>query len=194
MYATSQLIQLVTTDLAFYKNGVDFQKRFKEVYAAGTKLNTNSEYGRKEEKTIYISDSILTSPTYKSLDTILKEAYKQGRLSKMDYDSIMYKFRNINSTDGQAYRSLSSYRAIIDMLGNWTPEMQKAFDNLTSGNWDIADINVVWQTIKPFVYGQISTPDGLGSFIKVSHQNKNSEFLLLATYQILGTALPFGEG
>lgn len=189
MYATSQLIQLVTTDLAFYKNGVDFQKRFKEVYAAGTKLNTNSEYGRKEEKTIYISDSILTSPTYKSLDTILKEAYKQGRLSKMDYDSIMYKFRNINSTDGQAYRSLSSYRAIMDMLGNWTPEMQKAFDNLTSGNWDIADINVVWQTIKPFVYGQISTPDGLGSFIKVSHQNKNSEFLLLATYQILGTAL-----
>lgn len=189
MYATSQLIQLVTTDLAFYKNGVDFQKRFKEVYAAGTKLNTNSEYGRKEEKTIYISDSILTSPTYKSLDTILKEAYKQGRLSKMDYDSIMYKFRNINSTDGQAYRSLSSYRAIMDMLGNWTPEMQKAFDNLTSGNWDIADINVVWQTIKPFVYGQVNTPDGLGDFIKVPHQNKNSEFLLLATYQILGTVL-----
>lgn len=189
MYTTSQLIQLVTTDLAYYKNSVDFQKRFKEVYAAGTKLNTNSEYGRKEEKTVYISDNILTSPTYEPLNNILKEAYNQGRLSKMDYDFIMYKFRNINATDGQAYRSLSSYRAIMDMLGNWTPEMQKAFDNLTSGNWDISDINVVWQTIKPFVYSQVETPDGLGSFIKVPHQNKNSEYLLLATYQVLGTVL-----
>lgn len=189
MYATSQLIQLVTTDLAYYKNSVDFQKRFKEVYAAGTKLNTNSEYGRKEEKTVYISDNILTSPTYQPLNNILKEAYNQGRLSKMDYDSIMYKFRNINATDGQAYRSLSSYRAIMDMLGNWTPEMQKAFDNLSNNSWDISDINVVWQTIKPFVYSQVDTPDGLGNFIKVPHQNKNSEYLLLATYQVLGTVL-----
>lgn len=61
MYMTSQLIQVVTTDLAYYKGSVDFQKRFKEVYAAGTKLNTNSKYGRKEEKTVYISDLILTS-------------------------------------------------------------------------------------------------------------------------------------
>lgn len=189
MYASSQLIQLVTTDLAYYKNGVDFQKRFKEVYAAGTKLNINSEYGRKEERTVYINDNILTSPTYRTLDASIRKSYEEGRLSKMDYDSIMYKFRNINSTDGQAYRSISSYRAIMDMLGSWTPRMQKAFDNLVNDNWDISDINVVWQTIKPFVYSQVDTPDGLGGSIKVPHQNKNSEYLLLATYQTLNTVL-----
>lgn len=189
MYMTSQLIQVVTTDLAYYKGSVDFQKRFKEVYAAGTKLNTNSQYGRKEEKTVYISDLILTSPTYKPLDKLLSEAVSQSRLSKMDYDSIMYKFRNVNATDGQAFRSLDSYRSIMDMLGKWTPEMEQAFNHLSSSNWDISDFNVIWQTIKPFVYGQVETPDGLGNVIKVPHQNKNSEFLLLASYQVLGTIL-----
>ena len=37
-FATSQIIQMTTTDLAFYKNATDFQKRYKEVYAAGSKF------------------------------------------------------------------------------------------------------------------------------------------------------------
>lgn len=48
-FATSQIIELTTTDLAFYKNIEDFQKRYKEVHAPALRLNTNSKYGRKEE-------------------------------------------------------------------------------------------------------------------------------------------------
>ena len=55
---------MTTTDLAYYKDGTDFQKRYKEVYAAGTKLNTNSQYGREIERTIYLADQIITSATY----------------------------------------------------------------------------------------------------------------------------------
>ena len=194
-FMRAQIIQVLTTDLAYYKDSVDFQKRFKEVYAAGTRLNINSKYGRKWEKTIYVKDTILTSPSYSSLSEIFKEAVKEGRISEMDYDSIMYKFRNINATDGQAFRSLKSYRAIMDMLGSWTDQMDAAFDRLTNGTWDISDFNIVWQTIKPFVFGNVETSSGItdnnGQDIKLRtpHQNKNSEFLLLATYQALGTAL-----
>lgn len=189
MYASSQIIQILTTDLAYYKNSTDFQKRFKEVYAAGTRLNTNSPYGRKVEKTVYINDDIITSPTYTPLKNLLNSAYKEGRLSKMDYDSILNKFKDVNATDGQAYRSLDSYRSIMDMLGSWTDEMEQAFDRINHDEWNIADLNVVWQTIKPFVYGQVPTPNGLGGLMKTPHQNKNSEFLLLATYQTLSTLL-----
>ena len=192
-FMTSQLIQILTTDLAFYKNSVDFQKRFKEVYAAGTRLNTNSPYGRKVEKTIYISDDIMTSPTYKPLSKLFKEAYDNGKISKMDYDSILHKFKDINATDGQAYRSLSSYRSIMDMLGLWNEDLEATFNRLKSGEWNMGDINAVFQTIKPFVFGHVDTPNGLGSFMKVPHQDKNSEFLLLATYQTLGTALTKSE-
>lgn len=189
MYATSQIIQLMTTDLAYYMDSTDFQKRFKEVYAAGTRLNTNSPYGKKIERSVYISDTIVTSPTYIPLKELLKNNLNEGNISKMDYDSILNKFKSINATNGQAYRSLDSYRSIIDMLGMWTEEMENAFDRISHNEWNMADFNVVWQTIKPFVYGQIPTPDGLGSFMKTPHQNKNSEFLLLATYQVLSTLL-----
>lgn len=189
LYASSQIVQILTTDLAYYKNSVDFQKRFKEVYAAGTRLNTNSKYGRKYEKTIYIQDNIITSPTFLPLKELLDNAVKEGRMSKMDRDSILFSFRNINATDGQAYRSLSSYRSIMDMLGAWTEDMERAFNNFTTGNWDMGDLNVVFQTIKPFVYGQVPTPNGFGGLMKTPHQNKNSEFVLLATYTALGTAL-----
>ena len=189
IFATSQMVQIVTTDLAYYASDTDFQKRFKEVYAAGTKLNTNSKYGRKTERTVYVRDNIVTSPTYIPLKEMFTKAYKEERITKMDLDSILYKFRNINSVDGQAYRSLSSYRSILDMLGRWTPKMEEAFDRLNKGDWDISDFDIIWQTIKPFVYGQVETPDGLGGLLRTPHQNKNSEFLLLATYQVLGTVL-----
>ena len=187
-YATSQIIQLTTTDLAYYKNGVDFQKRYKEVYAAGTKLNTNSPYGRKTEKTIYLSDQIITSSSYNAVKVSLKDAVKAGHITKTDMDTILDKFKDINVADAQAYRSLSSMRAVLDMMGAWTPEMQDSMDRFTRGEWDMADFNTVWQTIKPFVFTQIEKPDGLGGVIKVPHQNKNSEFLLLAMHSMVASS------
>ena len=188
-YATTQIIQLTTTDLAFYKNGTDFQKRFKEVYAAGTKLNTNSQYGKDIEKTIYLKDQIITSSSYQDIKTSLDRAVQLGHIQSFDRDNILNKFKDINVADAQAYRSISSMRAILDMMGAWTPEMQQAMDRFDKGEWDMADFNIVWQTIKPFVYTQIEKPDGLGGSIKVPHQNKNSEFLLLAMHQMVATSM-----
>lgn len=188
-FATSQIIQITTTDLAYYKDGVDFQKRYKEIYAAGSKLNTNSKYGRKIERTIYLKDNIITSANYIDIKSNIMQAVKEKRLSKEEGLAILDKFKNINQTDAQAYRSLSSYRAVLDMMGLWTDDMQRAFNNLKKGIYDTRDFNIVWQTIKPFVFTQIDKNDGLGGHIKVPHQNKNSEFLLLAAYDILNSVM-----
>ena len=188
-YATSQIIQLTTTDLAYYKDGTDFQKRYKEVYAAGIKLNTNSQYGRKIERTIYLADQIITSAAYQDIRRSLNRAVQLGHIQPFDRDNILNKFKDINVADAQAYRSLSSMRAVLDMMGAWTPEMQQAMDRFDSGQWDMADFNVIWQTIKPFVFTQIEKPDGLGGSIKVPHQNKNSEFLLLSMYQMVASSM-----
>lgn len=188
-YATSQIIQLTTTDLAYYKDGTDFQKRYKEVYAAGTKLNTNSQYGRTLERTIYLADQIITSAAYQDIRRSLNRAVQLGHIQPFDRDNILNKFKDINVADAQAYRSLSSMRAVLDMMGAWTPEMQQAMDRFDNGEWDMADFNIVWQTIKPFVFTQIEKPDGLGGSIKVPHQNKNSEFLLLSMYQMVAGSM-----
>lgn len=180
-FATSQIIQVTTTDLAFYKNQVDFQKRYKEVYGAGTKLNTNSKYGRKTERTIYLSDHIITSFKYQNIKDIINDA---ENISDIDKAFILTKFRDINVDDAQAYRSLDSFRSILDMLGKWTPEMENTYNRITNNQWDISDFNIVWQTIKPFVFTQVSKPDGLGDVMKVPHQNKNSEFLIMAMYSM----------
>lgn len=188
-YATTQIIQLTTTDLAYYKDDIDFQKRYKEVYAAGTKLNTNSFYGRNIERTIYLADQIVTSSGYHDIKVSLNKAVEAGHIQSFDRDAILHKFKDINVADAQAYRSLSSMRAVLDMMGAWTPEMQSAMDRFNEGQWDMADFNIVWQTIKPFVFTQIEKPDGLGGSIKVPHQNKNSEFLLLAMYQMVANSM-----
>lgn len=188
-FATSQIIQLTTTDLAYYKDGTDFQKRFKEAYAAGSKLNTNSKYGRKIERTIYIKDNIITSTSYTNIKANIEKAINERRLSREDGLAIISKFKDINQTDAQAYRSLSSYRAVLDMMGLWTDDMQRAFQNLQNGTYDYRDFDIVWQTIKPFVFTQIDKNDGLGGHVKVPHQNKNSEFLLLAAYDILNNVM-----
>lgn len=189
VYATTQIIELTTTDLAFYKDGTDFQKRYKEVYAAGTKLNTNSEYGRQVERTTYLADQTITSPSYVNIKKSLDGAVKKNHITSADRDSILYKFRDINVADAQAYRHPDSMRAILNMIGAWTSQMQESLDRFENGEWDMSDFNTIWQTVKPFVYSQIEKPDGLGGIMKVPHQNKNSEFLLLAMYSMVANSM-----
>lgn len=159
--ATSQIIQLTTTDLAFYKNLEDFQKRFKEVHAPALRLNTKATYkgkkiGRDWERTIYLKDDEIVSSVLEDIKTVLDERVKKGEMTKMDRDNIIYKFKNVNVADAQAYRSLSSYRAILGMSGQWTDDMEQAYNNFKSGNWNIKDFNIIWQTKKPFVYTQVN--------------------------------------
>lgn len=194
--ATSQIIQLTTTDLAFYKNLEDFQKRYKEVHAPALRLNTKATYkgeriGRDWERTIYLKDDEIISSVLEDIKVILDEKVKKGEMTKMDRDNIIYKFKNVNVADAQAYRSLSSYRAILGMSGQWTDDMEQAYNNFKNGDWNIKDFNIIWQTKKPYVYTQVNNNSGIEGHtgIKTPVQHKNSEFLLLAIHELIAGPL-----
>lgn len=224
-FATSQIIQITTTDLAFYKNLEDFQKRYKEVHAPSLRLNTKATYkgeriGRDWERTIYLKDDEIASSVLSDIETVIMEKYKKGELSDYNAASILSKFgysnytvkdkdgKNrkyakvghsmvetsyVNVADAQAYRSLSSYRAILGMSGQWTDEMEQAYTNFKNGDWDMKDFNIIWQTKKPYVYTQINNESGIEGHtgIKTPVQHKNSEFLLLAMHDLI--AGPLGK-
>ena len=223
--ATSQIIELTTTDLAFYKNVEDFQKRYKEVHAPALRMNTKATYkgekiGRDWERTIYLKDDEITSSVLSDIETVIMEKYKKGELSDYNAASILSKFGYSNHTvkskdgqekkyakvgntmvetsyvnvaDAQAYRSLSSYRTILGMSGQWTDEMEQAYNNFKNGTWNIADFNIIWQTKKPYVYTQVNNMSGVQGHtgIKTPVQHKNSEFLLLAMHELI--AGPLGK-
>lgn len=235
--ATSQIIQLTTTDLAFYKNYEDFIKRFKEIYSPALRLNTKATFkgelvGRDWERTIYIKDDEIVSSIVNDVKSVITDKYRNKELSAYEAASILSKFgysnftgKNgkkyvklgdtlvetsyVNVTDAQAYRSLSSYRAVLAMSGEWNDKMEQAYNNFKKGVWNAEDFNIIWQTKKPFLYTQTKqtasyhtqlTPsvDNEGNaqvietedtnnpiYQKVPVTHKNSEFLLLAMYDLI---------
>lgn len=221
--ATSQIIQITTTDLAFYKNLEDFQKRYKEVHAPALRLNTKATYkgeriGRDWERTIYLKDDEIISSVVEDVRNVIMERHKKGEMSDYDAASILSKFgysnhiikdkdgkerkfakvgkamvetSYVNVADAQAYRSLSSYRAILGMSGQWTDDMEQAYNNFKNGDWNIKDFNIIWQTKKPYVYTQVNNNSGIEGHtgIKTPVQHKNSEFLLLAMHELIAGPL-----
>lgn len=195
-FATSQIIQLTTTDLAFYKNMEDFQKRFKEVHAPALRMNTKATWkgervGRDWERTIYLADQEIISGVIDDIRDVLNEKVKRGELSEYSRDYIVKQFEDVNVADAQAYRSLSSYRAMMVMSGQWNDAMENAYKRFLEGTWNIEDFSVIWQTKKPYVYTQVNSDSGLEAHtgIKTPVQHKNSEFLLLAAHAIVAGPL-----
>ena len=183
-HAQIQIIEILTTDLGFYKNLNDFQKRFKEVYAQTQRLYTNVEGGNKYQRVLYLTDQEIISISYREIEELLTDYYKNDKES---LNKILSKFKEVNVTDAQAYRPLSSYRSIMKMSGQWTYELEKAYNNFVNNTYKPEDFDVVLQTIKPFVFTQMGVPSGLkdGKNIKMPTQHKNSESVLLAIYDVI---------
>ena len=182
MYAHASIIQLTVTDLAQYKNAVDFQKRYKQIYAATARMDTSAPYGRETAKNLLIKDRILRDRLVEELKAIIKE-------SKFDNDTknaLMDAFSKINASDAQSFRSFSSLRAIMSMSGTWDEEEHGViFDKLINGKkLTASEMETALQTIKPFLFTQlpVSTKIGDNKKMKVGFQIKNSEFILLYLY------------
>ena len=192
--ATSQIIMLTTTDLAFYKNAIDFQKRFKEVYAAGKRFNTNSELGTEFRRVGYLRDQYLPS---RSIGRLQRSLQSNPNLDRNAVDYILSKLKGICVTDAQAFLSPKAYEKMLDMLGQLTPESKEAFERFRESaelvrqgkqpTWTAADFQVVWQTFKPFMYTQLTRPDGLdeGGMLKNPLQHKNSEIMITALLNLV---------
>ena len=210
-FATINIIEITATDLAYYKNVEDFQKRYAQLHSPTNKLNTSATFtqnGREIRysadglsRTMYIADNTVVSDMVASVETIfdrkIEEAKRNGnkeqakQLERLKSVIIDGKdgFKHINVADAQGYSSPTSYRKKLGMMGQWTDEMERAYEEIRNGNWNIENFNVVWQPLKPFVYTKVhKNTDGLTlETMPVPSQHKNSEYLLLIADAIISS-------
>lgn len=198
-YMQSQIIQLLTTDLAYYKNYADFTKRALEFHSPTEKLNTlakwNGEYvladsngNVRPERVIYLKDEIKESDVTTEVKKIIDEKIARGELTLADKTVILDKWRKTNTTDAQAYRTLKSYRATMIAADMWDDDMENAYNNIRKGTWTAMDFTVLWNTRKPYLYTQTNQPDRVGGTMRLATQHKNSEMIML-TQAIFGSIL-----
>lgn len=202
-YMQSQIIQLLTTDIAQYGNYTNFTKRALEFHSPTEKLNTlakwNGEYvlasedseGNvtvRPERAIYLNDEEKPSDYMKEVEKIIDEKIAKKELTEYDKTVILRKWGETNVTDAQAFRTLKSFRATQIAADMWSDDSETAYNNIRNNKWTASDFVVLWNTRKPYLYTQTNQPDGVGGIMRVSTQHKNSEMIML-TQSIFGAIL-----
>lgn len=202
-YMQSQIIQLMTTDLAYYGNYTNFTKRALEFHSPTEKLNTlakwNGEYvlasedenGNvtvRPERVIYLTDEVKPSNWMKDVEEIIDQKIAKGELTEYDKTVILKKWGDTNVTDAQAFRTLKSFRATQIAADMWSDDAETAYNNIRNNTWTAQDFVVLWNTRKPYLYTQINQSDRVGGIMRMAVQHKNSEMIML-TQAIFGSIL-----
>ena len=194
--AYAMIQQLTITDPAYYKNANDFQKRNKQIYSPSKKLDTNSKYARKIERTLILKDiEVMSGIQFEDIKSIMEYAIGRNDIVVDDkegfYKKLKKDFDEINLADAQAFCSPSSYRAIMDMAGELSDELEDTLGRMIGNRKDesgntinvqkptkeqkLKDSMVTMMTKKPFVYTQSSIDSGTQyGLMKVGNQQKNS--------------------
>ena len=202
-YMQSQIIQLMTTDLAYYGNYTNFTKRALEFHSPTEKLNTlakwNGEYALasedengnvtvRPERVIYLTDEVKPSNWMEDIEEIIDQKIAKGELTKYDKTVILKKWGDTNVTDAQAFRTLKSFRATQIAADMWSDDAETAYNNIRKNTWTAQDFVVLWNTRKPYLYTQINQSDRVGGIMRLAVQHKNSEMIML-TQAIFGSIL-----
>ena len=203
-FAAMNIMQLTITDLAFYKDAEDLQKRLAQIHAPGVRGNAKAtDYeGRPVTdgyfRTIKLTDfdtfisniidnvSVVFDRRIASAPESEKAALRALKDSLVGKDGA---FRQINVADAQGYSSPTSYRKKALVFGKWSRQAEEIYQKLKKGTYTYKDLKVAFQPLKPFVYSQITKDAGvegapLGK-MKVPVQYKNSEYLLVMADAIL---------
>lgn len=202
-YMQSQIIQLMTTDLAYYGNYTNFTKRALEFHSPTEKLNTlakwNGEYALasedesgnvtvRPERVIYLTDEVKSSNWMEDIEEIIDQKIAKGELTKYDKTVILKKWGDTNVTDAQAFRTLKSFRATQIAADMWSDDAETAYNNIRKNTWTAQDFVVLWNTRKPYLYTQTNQSDRVGGIMRLAVQHKNSEMIML-TQAIFGSIL-----
>lgn len=203
-FAAMNIMELTVTDIAYYKNAEDLQKRLAQIHAPGIRGNVEAtDYeGRKvsdgKERTFYLKDwdnfisniidnvSIVFDRKIAEAPEAEKAGYRALKKSLVGEDGA---FRKINVADAQGYSSPTSYRKKAFIFGKWSKKAEDIYQKLRKGDYNYNDLSVAFQPLKPFVYSQIEKSSGVANApldkLRVPVQNKNSEYLLIMADAIL---------
>lgn len=112
VFATTNIIQLTVTDLAYYKNVEDFQKRFAQIHSPTMKMNVYAidyngvPYSKDHlERTIYLKDFEIISDIIPQIKTTLYDKVEKGEITKFQADTILSKYGYSTTKDGKFVES-----------------------------------------------------------------------------------------
>ena len=189
-FATIQQLQMMTIDPAYYKGTKDLQKRYKEIHAPGKLLSLESRDFNGE---LYSADGIERCVYFDDIEVAANPAFLEAIKAHFGEDSRYAKYLSNTLTDGQGYRTLDSYRKVKGMSGEWTREMENAYNEIKSlrsryGKEDdispedlkkIADLAIVFQPIKPYMYTIENYAINDADVLKIPVQHKYAEAVLI---------------
>ena len=195
MFMSINMMQLLCTDIAYYKNTEDLQKRFAQWHSPGLRGNTEATINGEKvtdgnARSMIIADKIEKSDVVETLERVKKKVLSQARfadnpaardLMEAQIDKIIDAFKEVNVTDAQAYTSPTGYRKKMAIFGQWSERDEEVYQKILNGTFTAEDLDVLWQPLKPFVYSQI-TKNGYNPYIpllKMGIQQKNSEYCLI---------------
>ena len=203
-FATIQQLQLFTIDPAFYKGTKDLQKRYKEIHAPGSVLSLEA---RDFDGNLYSEDGIERCVYFDDINLnaeVSNPEFMKAIEAKFGKNSSVYKAYTKNTlTDGQGYRTLESYRKVMGMAGKWTQEMEnvyKAIKQLRAEYGkdaqipsdklaEIANMSVVFQPIKPYMYTIENLAVNSTDKLKIPVQHKYAEAVLIPELLPTGSKL-----
>ena len=203
-FATIQQLQLFTIDPAFYKGTKDLQKRYKEIHAPGSVLSLEA---RDFDGNLYSEDGIERCVYFDDINLnaeVSNLEFMKAIKAKFGKNSSVYKAYTKNTlTDGQGYRTLESYRKVMGMAGKWTQEMEnvyKAIKQLRAEYGkdaqipsdklaEIANMSVVFQPIKPYMYTIENLAVNSTDKLKIPVQHKYAEAVLIPELLPAGSKL-----
>ena len=200
--ASINIIELTATDLAYYKNVEDFQKRFAQIHAPGLRLNTSAKHtidGKFQEvsdgksRTMYIPDMEYNTGIEnevaiafdKLIETETNSSRKEALRSMKGV--VTNALKGVNVADAQAYTSPTGMMKKLVMAGKWTNDMSEAYEKICNNDFDLSNLQILIQPLKPFVYSQIEKNSYAQTMnnLKVGLQNKNSEYMILLADAIM---------
>lgn len=199
-FASMNILQLTITDIAYYKDAEDLQKRLAQIHAPGiraNKLATDYEGNLVSDgnfRSLILTDwdnfkSNITSNLEEVFDKKINAASSKEKPQWQALkNNIIEAFSNINVADAQGFSSPTSYRKKAFLFGKWSKKYEDIYQKLMSGKYTYSDLEFAFQPLKPFVYSQNAEPSRVEapmSQLKVGTQFKNSEYLLILADAIL---------
>lgn len=188
-FAAMNIMEMFITDIAYYKNAEDLQKRLAQIHAPGIRGNTHAtDFSGKPvtdgiSRTFYVKDfDSFVSNIVENVGIVfdrkiaqaaneqeansyraLKESLVRPRITREDGTVIDEggAFWNINVTDAQAYNSITSYRKKAFIFGKWSKEAEEIYKKIRDKSYTYSDLQTAFQPLKPFVYSQITKDMGV---------------------------------
>lgn len=203
-FASKNILQLTLTDIAFYKDTEDLQKRLAQLHAPGVRGNIYAtDYnGKKVSDGKYRTFILQDFDSFKSniianiaevFDRRIAAAPQNQKAQMMALKESLVgkdgKYTKINVTDAQGYSSPSSYRKKAFIFGRWSKQAEDIYQKLQKGEYNYTDLETAFQPLKPFVYSKLTKDMGVANApihsMEVPFQAKNAEYLLIMADAIL---------